>query len=421
MKYLFITISLFCFSNISSSQSGWYQLYTGQTLTYYGIHFLDPHTGVACSNNRIVKTTNGGLNWTVYNTEVTAVISDIKMLSSKNIIGICDGGKIIKSTNGGLNWSVVFSSPPGFIYMKNLVFTDSLNGYAVAQTNTVTGNIYRTSDGGDNWVMSTIGNPVSISFNNFSTGWIHRSYSVGPPFNYFYIAVSRTTNSGINWSTIYNLQTFSINPGPILFTNQYLGYKVIQLGVAYIERSSDAGETWAGIYNSSDEIESIYFVNPNTGWFTGRNGKIIHTENSGNSFSEQNSGVNTTLNSVYFINDSTGWISTSNGLILKTVTGGITNINSVNGVVPEKNILYGNYPNPFNPVTKIRFSLTRSSNVRLFICNVSGIKVDDLINEYISAGEYEIKWNGESYPGGVYFYKIESDNLKGSGKMILVK
>jgi hypothetical protein len=93
--------------------------------------------------------------------------------------------------------------------------------------------------------------------------------------------------------------------------------------------------------------------------------------------------------------------------------------------VPEQFILSQNYPNPFNPVTNIKYQVgaDRSSpvHVDLSIYNSLGQKVSVLVSGNRPAGKYEVKWNAEGLPSGVYFYKIQAGAFTQVRKMILLK
>jgi len=80
-----------------------------------------------------------------------------------------------------------------------------------------------------------------------------------------------------------------------------------------------------------------------------------------------------------------------------------------------------NYPNPFNPTTMIRFSIPKSSNVRIVIYNSVGQKVDELINTQKSAGNYFVDWDASNYASGIYIYRMEADNFVQVKKMMLMK
>lgn len=88
--------------------------------------------------------------------------------------------------------------------------------------------------------------------------------------------------------------------------------------------------------------------------------------------------------------------------------------------------LLSNYPNPFNPVTNIAFSIKEAGNVTLEIYNLRGQLVKTLINEAKETGEYTASWNGtdnsnKPVSSGVYLYRMKSDNYVSTRKMILIK
>jgi hypothetical protein len=106
------------------------------------------------------------------------------------------------------------------------------------------------------------------------------------------------------------------------------------------------------------------------------------------------------------------------GTILKMVynTSGINDPS-----FPVEYVLEQNYPNPFNPVTKIKYSIPKHSFVTLQVFDMLGREIKTLVNENKTAGEYEINWNAEGYPSGVYFYKLITDEFTEQKKMVLIK
>jgi len=88
--------------------------------------------------------------------------------------------------------------------------------------------------------------------------------------------------------------------------------------------------------------------------------------------------------------------------------------------------LHGNYPNPFNPSTKIKFSTEMLSNVTLNVYSLIGEKVYTADQGMMNAGTYDISWYGVDNAGnkvssGVYFYEIQSNDRIAKGKMLLMK
>ncbi|HDP98718.1 MAG TPA: T9SS type A sorting domain-containing protein [bacterium] len=93
--------------------------------------------------------------------------------------------------------------------------------------------------------------------------------------------------------------------------------------------------------------------------------------------------------------------------------------------LPADFALLPNYPNPFNPETRLRFQLPEASHVRLKIFNVRGEEVAALLDQEVQAGYHQIIWNAQSAVGnlssGVYFCRIESRNFTQSRKMMFIR
>jgi hypothetical protein len=73
---------------------------------------------------------------------------------------------------------------------------------------------------------------------------------------------------------------------------------------------------------------------------------------------------------------------------------------------PDKFTLLDNYPNPFNPLTKIRFAVPQTGNVTLEIYDVLGKKVATLLDGYIEAGKHSFSWDATVQPSGIYFCRL---------------
>jgi len=94
--------------------------------------------------------------------------------------------------------------------------------------------------------------------------------------------------------------------------------------------------------------------------------------------------------------------------------------------VPTANSLVGNYPNPFNPVTQIKFAIKERGNVKLEIYDIRGRKVKDLVNGTLDAGSHSETWRGDNNLGnsvgsGIYFYKLRAGRYTSTKKMLLMK
>ncbi len=84
----------------------------------------------------------------------------------------------------------------------------------------------------------------------------------------------------------------------------------------------------------------------------------------------------------------------------------ITSIENIASTYPKENYLYDNYPNPFNPATKIGYEIAGDAFVSLKVYDILGKEVATLVNEEKSAGKYEVLFNASELPTGVYIYSI---------------
>ncbi len=99
---------------------------------------------------------------------------------------------------------------------------------------------------------------------------------------------------------------------------------------------------------------------------------------------------------------------------------------AVPGLTVQKFELFANYPNPFNPVTHIRFGIDKPIKVQLEIFNILGQRVITLVDEYRKPGLYEVIWNatdsrGHKVPSGIYFYRLKAGDRVAIKKMMLLK
>ena len=105
------------------------------------------------------------------------------------------------------------------------------------------------------------------------------------------------------------------------------------------------------------------------------------------------------------------------------VSGIVTAIqkNPEGSQLPSSIKLYPNYPNPFNPTTTIHYALPASGNVKLTVYNILGRQVARLVDGRQSAGNHQIRFNASQLSSGVYFYRLQVNNIVRTGKMMLIK
>ena len=100
----------------------------------------------------------------------------------------------------------------------------------------------------------------------------------------------------------------------------------------------------------------------------------------------------------------------------------IADVKSIeNEILPGEFKLEQNYPDPFNPSTKIRWQTPIGIQQTLKIYDILGNEIATLVDEYKSAGSYEIEWDASNRSSGVYFYQLKTNTFIETKKMILLK
>ena len=89
--------------------------------------------------------------------------------------------------------------------------------------------------------------------------------------------------------------------------------------------------------------------------------------------------------------------------------------------LPTEFINLSNYPNPFNAITTISYTLPRDASVSIEIFDILGRNLKTMDKGIQEAGEYRVTWNAQNQPSGLYFYRIHVDNQTLTNKMALLK
>jgi hypothetical protein len=109
------------------------------------------------------------------------------------------------------------------------------------------------------------------------------------------------------------------------------------------------------------------------------------------------------------------------GAIIDGVQFGTVDVNEDTAPLSREITLFQNFPNPFNPSTRICFSLSQKGNVQLRVYDIVGRLVDIIVNNDLSVGEYSFIWNAVHLPTGTYFYRLEASGKIFTRRMILVR
>jgi photosystem II stability/assembly factor-like uncharacterized protein len=433
------------------SQQGWIPQQTGFTFNITSVHFLNGMYGMAVSSTgEMIKTTNGGVNWTALNPGMTVYFADVRIVDS-NIT--CAAGTssanslpaIIRTSNAGMNWSVVWTGTNGNYTFNNMIFFHDSGAVCLNTTLFGGAQALKTNNGGLNWSSVAagggIGTPQHFCFVSTRIYW-HLSYyeyfvSTYPP-HYEYDQFSiRTTDGGSGFSGTEYESNLWTNYGAriYLFKNipytNIIGFAVKSTGTWM--KSEDNGNSWNSSVSTpaSCFASNVFIVNALKIYFIGLKNSAYYvigkSTNGGMNWAIQMTPQNYVLNKIYFLNENTGWIGSNSGIILKTTDGGVTPVIPVSEKVPSSFSLSQNYPNPFNPSTLIRINVGKTENgkqktvVKLVVYDVAGKEVARLVNKELQPGTYEVTFNGSGLNSGVYFYRLSAGDFTETKRMILVK
>jgi len=89
--------------------------------------------------------------------------------------------------------------------------------------------------------------------------------------------------------------------------------------------------------------------------------------------------------------------------------------------IPESYKLFNNYPNPFNPTTKIKYQIPELSLITIRVYDVLGKEIATLVNEEKPVGNYEVDFDGTNLTSGIYFYRLQAGDYIETKKMILLR
>ncbi len=375
----------------------WIKQRSIDSASYRKVFFLNHKIGFAYQGKGLMQTSDGGINWNVQNEELqncyiggmSFINDNTGWLISNSLYGDSFNEIVMKTNNAGQSWDTLFSRI-NMVKFYDIQFLDSLTGYIIGSDghdNFAPIYVYKSSNGGKSWNdISWFGGAHTfyLSSKNEDTLWaggfgFAKSYDGGITWNPYFIIESED-------SVFYGQPRFY----DILQFDSKCGYAIIvttkgpNQAKFRLYYTQDSGSNW-------DQIEIPPDVHPTAVCSLGK---------------------------YLFIA----------GLDGKLVTNKPTSVRIKDNLAEYSFILYQNFPNPFNPTTKIKYSIPVEvycnaplRNVLLKVYDVLGREVSTLVNEEKPAGTYEIDFNGNNLPSGIYFYQLNAGEFVETKKMILLK
>lgn len=110
----------------------------------------------------------------------------------------------------------------------------------------------------------------------------------------------------------------------------------------------------------------------------------------------------------------TAWVNA--GLLTQS-----SSVKKEKSIKPKSFNLHQNFPNPFNPKTKIAFDIPQQAHAKLEIYSVDGKLISQLVNSSLDAGTYNVEWDANSVASGLYFYRLSAGEFSQTKKLVIVK
>jgi photosystem II stability/assembly factor-like uncharacterized protein len=404
------------------------------------LFFININTGWVITNNgQVYRTQNGGLNWQQQTTPVGG--SWLRCVgftdSVTGFIGIYDStngnAAMLRTTNAGLNWLKVTNlpvpKPKGLCGISIVKNTNTL--YAVGRIEGPA-TVIKTTDAGVSWVNIDVSayasRLIDCCFTSPDSGFI--TGGLGPTISGSGAVILFTSNGGSSWVYRLNSPRLAEAIWKISFSSPLNGVASlnIQEDSLFFYKTINGGVNWERkshtLLSGTYYTQGIGFINENKGWLGGDlfSQVTYETTDGGDTWSANPFGYY--INRIRFLNDTVGYAGGRG--VYKYTTEKSIGISGNNYEIPKAFDLKQNFPNPFNPNTKIQYDVPVGSWVTIEIYNSVGQKIKILYEGFESAGSYTVGWDGTSLEdkqvsSGLYFYKLTAGEYSVTRKMVLVR
>lgn len=283
----------------------WKIMNSGTTANLNSLFFMDSLYGWVVGNNgTILRTRDAGISWQAQRSGVTSNLNSVLFKDFNVGWAVGDNGIVLKTTTGGNKWELMEQVTTNSLY--SIKFYNAINGLIFGENGTV---IYVYGEDNE-FLCKSIGYPdlllAAHLLENSTTGW-----TVSNNGNIY-----RTTDLGANWVISSNTAAWG-KLQSIAFSDSLNGIVVGNSGL--ILKTLNSGTNWNIVYAETDyNLRSVYYlVNSTFCWVTGASGIILKTSNRGFIWEKEKTESTNDLNALVFINVLKGWAVGNNGTILK--------------------------------------------------------------------------------------------------------
>jgi photosystem II stability/assembly factor-like uncharacterized protein len=430
----------------TNSGSFWEIQTSGTGAFLRSVYFTNPSIGYATGDDgTILKTTNGGSTWESQVSGISKILHSVFFTDSNTGYAVGESGSILQTSNSGSDWESYLSGTDAIL--SAVYFPDNSTGYIVSGE----GTMLKTIDGGTTWSLSEI-RTINVLSPNGGENWItNQFYEISwIAYSIADVKIELSIDNGISWSSIIdstpNTGIYNWEANPSAASDECL-IKISEVTDSIVNDISDA------VFTISPPNITVTSPNGNEIWTNGSEYDItwasVHVTSNVRIKLSIDNGV--TWSILSYAAPNTGiysWLVNSPApsteclirlenlpLTVYDESDTVFTISSASSVkqlsveeIPSQLELDQNFPNPFNPITKIKYAIPRvtlngveGSFLTLKVYDVLGNEVATLVKEEKPTGSYEIEFDATSLPSGIYFYQLKTDSFVETKKMVLMK
>ena len=318
-KTLHLALSLVFYSSLTVFGQ-WSAANSGTTNNLNGGYLLDSGVGFVVGDaGTILKTTDAGMTWSPVTSGTTNGLYDVYFFDATQGVAVGELGLILRTTDGGARWQGVSS---GVTDALRAISFSGVNGISAGDSQDI---LYST-DAGSSWQIGQSGffGPPFLGAHMFSSkvGFVTGQNAIFQPW------IGTSTDGGASWAPgNFHPFYFDGNEGggtDVFFFDQNTGLVSGSVfdGRGAIARTTDAGVNWSTVF-FDQAIQGLDFPQTTSGFAAGAGGRISHSTNAGITWSDQSSGTSNNLNHVSFASDALRGIAVGDsGTIVLTANGG---------------------------------------------------------------------------------------------------
>ncbi|MGA9116432.1 MAG: YCF48-related protein [Bacteroidota bacterium] len=377
----------------------------------YAVDLADTLRGWAAGGGgTILHTQDGGRTWTAQETGARSDIADIQMLNTRTgwaigyeLAGPEFGTRVFRTTDGGESWSHELF-PIRDVFLTSLDFLDSLRGWMAGES----GALYGTTDGGASWQEAGVDTSIRLLWDLQRIRFLNPLYGYASGGRYDITGVIwRTADGGAVWNPR------AVGAEPIYDIHYFDSLHVIGIGGDYdfgagMVRTTDGGIQWEYTYLGVwGQARALAFRTPSEAWVPlGFAQTMMVTFDSGRTWTDMASPDSNALYDAAFSDSLHGIMVGARGSILR-YEGGASDVNPGGGVPhPATCSLGPNFPNPFNPRTRIPFEIPERGTADVRVFNILGEEQAVLHRGEVPAGRHTREFDAAGLPSGIYFCRL---------------